>query len=218
MVGIDEKIKKAVNVFDAGGNLRTFTHFGTVAKRYVSGNEKHLNICKQGIKRFARLVSMMFDKTKVDYSEFSEEPGKLIIAPERINPYANPEQVAAESSVPYNSISLFLTMHDYQKSLDEKLKGMHEILALNGKIFVIDYNFSAWIHKAGNPRQVFKRWFNVGYEPDVLKNEPDCFGNHTWLSLDEIIKHAQAAGFETRHAEIHKLPYSKFFLYIGGKR
>lgn len=217
MAGINDKIKKAGNVFDAGGNMRTFTHFGTVVKRYVNGNEKHLNICKQGIKKFAMLVSMVFDEVKIDYSEFSEEPGKLIIAPERIKPYASPEQVAAESSVPYSSMSLFLTIHDYQKSLDEKLKGMRDMLTPNGKIFVVDYNLSAWIHKTGNQKQVFKRWFNAGYEPAVLKSEPDCFKNHTWLSLDEMIKHAQTAGFETKHAEIHKLPYSKFFLYVGGK-
>lgn len=218
-----EKIKKAGAVPDMGVNIRAFEHFGTIAKRHVNQNEKHLNISKQGIKKFATMVSIAFDDKnlgglKVDYSEFSQEPGKLVITPERINPPTTPEQFAGENSIPYDSMSLFLTIHDYQESLDEKLKGMSDMLAPKGKIFVVDYNFGAWLHKSGNPRQVFKKFFNAGYEPKSLENEGDCFEKHSWLSLDEIITRAQAAGFETRHAEAYKPQYSKFFLYIGGKR
>ncbi|MBU3913091.1 MAG: hypothetical protein KKE50_03275 [Nanoarchaeota archaeon] len=199
---------------ELGGNLRTFDHFQTVATRHLKPNEKHLNICKKGIMTFAQALSMQFDRALIDYTEFAGEGSGLFLPIRRIQPNI-PEGETPEKVV-YDSVSLFLTLHDYP-DYAEKLKGLYYFLPKGGRVFVVDYNFEPWIHSLPKPRKVFARWFSVRNEKIALRDEPDCFERHTSLSLDDIAQEARDAGFETLHAEAYAIQHPKFCLYIGRK-
>ena len=163
---------------------------------------------------FAQAISMQFRGARIDYTEFSSDGQTLLQDVQRIASDAQQPHDGEQGQ--YDSISLFLTLHDY-RDFDDRLRGVSEILSSGGKLFVADYNFKPWIGQAPDRMEVFKTWFNVRNERAALANEPNCFEDHTWLGLDDIIAAARKAGFETRHAEACPLPRPKFCLYVGVK-
>lgn len=197
------------------GNMAMFDHFAAIVAPYLKPDERHLTVCKYGMTTFAQAISMQFRGVAVDYTEFATADGAFLDQPRRIAPDA-PQARAGERGQ-YDSISLFLTLHDY-RDFESRLKGVYDILPSGGKLFVVEYNFKPWIGRVADPAEAFKTWFCVRNERAALANEANCFENHTWLGLDEIIRGSQVAGLETRHAEAYPMPHSKFCLYIGSKR
>ncbi len=198
----------------SGSNMAAFDRFAAVVSPYIKRGERHLTLCKDGMTTFAQVVAMQFRDARVDYTEFSPGGRAFLHSPRTIGSDA-PEDGTGELGE-YDSVSLFLTLHDY-RDLEDRLCMVRGILPGGGSLIVIEYNFKPWIGRMADPAEVFKTWFNVRNERAALANEADCFERHTWLGLDDIICAAGHAGFETRHAEAYPLPRPKFCLYVGTK-
>lgn len=199
---------------EMGGNLGTFDRFFALAGPYLKPDERHLTVCKNGMTTFAQAISMEFRGAQIDYTEFSPGQKASLQDARRIGSDAPPRRIGEGGE--YDSVSLFLTLHDY-RDFEDRLKMVGSILPSGGKLFVIEYNFKPWISRTADPAGEFKTWFSVRNEKAALANEANCFEHHTWLGLDDIVRGALSAGFETRHAEAHPYPVPKFCLYVGVK-